>query len=480
MVEQKKNYQQQNKMTVEQINAQYGKIPPQAIEVEQAVLGALMLERDAMHRVSDVIDTPSFYKEQHQKIFEVIKYLSSNQKPVDLLTVTQELRNRNLLDEIGGPMEITQLTSRVASAAHIEFHSRIIAQKFIQRELIRISSEIQTESYDDTVDMDDMINDARNKLNEVDNLVLNSNSGKSSQMVAIETLKELEKDCAKVISGESPGISTGLYDLDNATGGWRNTDLIILAARPSVGKSSFALHMALVAAMNGIWVNFYGFEMKNHKYFRILLSGLTGISRTNIRDGKLTLEEWKKIHEATAILEDLPIIWSDNPSLTVNNVRSNTIRNKRAGKCGMVILDYLQLMKPTDKKAIREQQVSDMSRTLKETAMSEDIPIIALSQLNRDVEKRSDKEPGLSDLRESGAIEQDADIILFLWDQEDLKLKIGKNRSGKVGKIDLWANSEKTQFADKEPSSFDYPSSNIPPAVDYYSKESEFKNDPPF
>lgn len=480
MVESKKNYQQQTKKSIEEINAHFGKIPPQAIDVEQAVLGALMLERDAFHRVSDVIDTASFYKEEHKKIFEIIKKLSDEAKPVDLLTVTRSLIDSNRLDEIGGPMYVTELTSKVAGAAHIEFHARIIAQKFIQRELIRISSEIQAESYDDTVDMDDMINDARSKLNEVDNLILCSNSGQTSQVVASETLRELERDCAKVLSGESPGISTGLYDLDSATGGWRNTDLIILAARPSVGKSSFALHLALVAAMNGKWVNFYGFEMKNQKYFRILLSGLTGITRTNIRDGKLTPEEWTKIHEATATLEKLPIIWSDNPSLTVNNVRSNTIRNKRAGKCDLAIIDYLQLMKPTDKKAIREQQVSDMSRTLKETAMTEDIPIIALSQLNRDVEKRADKEPGLSDLRESGAIEQDADVIMFMWDQKNPKLKIGKNRSGIVGEVDLWANDEKTVFADREPSSFDNPSSDIPPAIDYYIKEAESKNDPPF
>lgn len=480
MVDQKKNYQQQNKMTVDQINAQYGKIPPQAIEVEQAVLGALMLERDAMHRVSDVIDTQSFYKEEHQKIFEVIKYLSIQQKPVDLLTVTQELKNRDLLDVVGGPMEITQLTSRVASAAHIEFHSRIIAQKFIQREMIRVSTEIQRKAYDDTMDIDDLLSDARTSLNDVDNLILCSNSGQTSQVVASEALKELEKDCVASEAGLSPGISTGLYDLDNSTGGWRNTDLVILAARPSVGKSSFALNLALVAAMNGKWVNFYGFEMKNKKYFRILLSGLTGISRTDIRDGKLTSEDWAKIHEATATLEKLPIIWSDNPSLTVNHIRSSTIRNKRAGKCDLVIIDYLQLMKPADKKAIREQQISDMSRTLKETAMSEEIPVIALSQLNRDVEKRSDKEPGLSDLRESGAIEQDADVVLFLWDQEDPKLKIGKNRSGKVGKVDFWANKEKTVFGDHEPSTFDYPSADIPPNVNYYSKEPEFTNDPPF
>lgn len=455
MNEPKKNYQQQNKMTVEQINAQYGKIPPQAVDVEKAVLGALMLERDAFHRISDVIDAPSFYKNEHQKIFDCIKKLSSESKPVDLLTVTRSLIDLNLLDEIGGPMYVTELTSKVASAAHIEFHAKIIAQKFIQRELIRISSEIQVDSYDDTSDIDDLINNARTKLNDVDNLILCSNSGQTSQVVASDALKELEKDCVATRSGVSPGVSTGLRHLDEVTGGWRKTNLIILAARPSVGKSSLALHFAYIAAKNGVWVNFYGLEMKNHDYFRILLSLLTGIPRSDIRDGNLTTEQWKQIHDATGILETLPIIWNDNPSVSASNIRSNTIRNKRAGRCGLVIIDYLQLLKPSDKKAIREQQIADMSRTLKETAMSEDIPIIALSQLNRDVEKRSDKEPGLSDLRESGAIEQDADAVLFIWDPEEPKLKIGKNRRGKIGRINFWANKEKTIFADREPSEFD-------------------------
>jgi replicative DNA helicase len=470
------NEPRKNQKSIDQINAQYGKLPPQAIEVEQAVLGALMLEADAIHRVSDVIDTPSFYKMEHQKIFEVIKYVSTQQKPVDLLTVTMELKNRNILDEVGGPLEITQLTSRVASAAHIEFHARIIAQKFIQRELIRISSEIQVDSFDDTSDIDDLLNNARTKLNDVDNLILCSNSGQTSQVVAGEALKELEKDCVATRAGISPGVSTGLYHLDGVTGGWRNTNLIILAARPSVGKSSLALHFAYTAAMNGVWVNFYGLEMKNHDYFRILLSSLTDIPRSDIRDGNLTDEQWKKINEATGILEKLPIIWNDNPSVTVNHVRSNTIRNKRAGRCGLVIIDYLQLLKPSDKKAIREQQIADMSRTLKETAMSEDIPVIALSQLNRDVEKRSDKEPGLSDLRESGAIEQDADAVLFLWDPEEPKLKIGKNRRGKIGRINFWANKEKTVFGDSEPDTFEFnPNAGLSP-----EKEEPKQNDLPF
>jgi replicative DNA helicase len=474
----KRNNQQQNKMTIEQINAQYGKIPPQAIEIEEAVLGALMLERDAIHQVSDVIDTLSFYKQEHQKIFEVIKYLAQNQKPVDLLMVTQELKNRDLLEVVGGPMMITQLTSRVASAAHIEFHSRIIAQKFMQREMIRVSTEIQTKAYDDTMDVDDLLGDARTAINEIDNLMLCSNSGQTSHVVASEELKEIEKDCQRAAAGLSPGIPTGLNHLDRVTGGWRKTDLIILAARPSVGKSSLSFHFDKVAAKNDFWVNHYSFEMKNGKIFRINLSSETGIPRSNIRDGVLTDADWHKINLATGKLENLKIIWNDNSKITVNHIRANTIRNVRAGRCDLVVIDYLQLIKPTDKKAIREQQIADISRTLKEIAMECNVPVIALSQLNREVEKRSDKEPTLADLRESGSLEQDADVIIFVWDKDEPKMSIGKNRNGKIGHVDFWANSEKTRFADREPTEFDVvPSAAIPVNEDF---DNQTGNDLPF
>lgn len=468
---------QQNKMTIEQINAQYGKIPPQAIEVEEAVLGALMLERDAIHQVSDVIDTQSFYKQEHQKIFDVIKFLTQNQRPIDLLVVTQELKSRNILDEVGGPIAIMNLTSRVASAAHIEFHARIIAQKFMQREMIRVSTEIQTKAYDDTIDVDDLLGDARTAINDIDNLMLCSNTGQTSHIVASEELKEIEKDCVRHESGMSPGISTGLRHLDSVTGGWRKTDLIILAARPSVGKSSLSFFFDKTAANADYWVNHYSFEMKNGKIFRINLSAETGIPRSNIRDGILSQDDWAKINRATGKLENMKIIWNDNSKLTVNHIRANTIRNVRAGRCDLVVIDYLQLIKPTDKKAIREQQIADISRTLKETAMECNVPIIALSQLNREVEKRSDKEPNLSDLRESGAIEQDADVILFVWDKDDPKLKIDKNRNGRTGHIDFWANEEKTHFADREPTEFDVkPTAGIPA----YDDSNDKQNDLPF
>jgi len=470
MVDQRNN---QQRKTVDEINAQFGKIPPQAIDVEEAVLGALMLERDALHRISDVIDTASFYKQEHQTVFETVKKLSIEGKPVDLLTVTRALIDSGKLEAIGGPMYVTQLTSKVASAAHIEFHAKIIAQKFIQRELIRISTEIQTESYDESTDIDDLINNARTKLNDVDNLILCSNSGQTSPVVAREAMKEIELDCKATEAGITPGISTGLSDLNRSLGGWRNGNLIILAARPSVGKSSFALHLAKTAALSGKWVNFYGLEMKNADFFRILLSGTSGISRSDLRDGKLIADDWQNLHKGVSTLEKLPIIWNDYPGTTVSQIRANTIRNNRAGRCDLVVIDYLQLVKPTDRKAIREQQIAEISRTLKQTALEVNVPIICLSQLNREVEKRTNKEPNLSDIRESGAVEQDADVVLFLYDHDGLKLKTGKNRRGKVGYVSFWANDEKTIFADSEPTDFDTFSS-IRANADFYEKDEPF------
>lgn len=457
MVDKRKNGN--NQSTIEQINAQYGQLPPQAIEVEEAVLGALMLERDAYEMISGLLDTNSFYKEEHRKIFEVIKSLIRQDKRVDLLMVTQELKDRTQLDEVGGPGYITQLTRRVASAAHIEFHARIIAQKFMQRELIRVSSEIQMKAYDDTIDVEDLIGFSRSSLDGIENLTAGASPGKTSAVVAKEAVKDLEADVEANKKGEAPGISTGLTDLNRSTGGWRDTNLITIAARPGVGKTSFALFLAVTAARQGKWVNFYGLEMKSADLFRILLSGETDIDRSDIRDGKIEDPDWVKINLAVGELERLPIIWNDDPDMNINQIVANTRRNRKAGKCDMVIVDYLQLVSPSDKKAIREQQIAEITRKFKQTALREEIPVIELSQLNRDIDKRNDKEPNLSDLRESGAIEQDSDVVIFLYDHNGIKLKIAKNRRGKKGHPDFWANEEKTHFADREPdgqAAFDY------------------------
>lgn len=436
------------KSKIDEINIAYGKIPPQALEIEEAVIGALMLEADAIHKVTGIITGESFYNDNHRKIFKVVKSLASAGKPIDLLTVTRALIEANLLDEIGGALYITQLTSMVATAAHIEHHARIIQQLFIQRELIKIGSETIFEAYDEGADIEDLLNSIKQKLSILEDSTLGSNTGQSQMHVIRETIKEIETDCVQAKNGKQPGITTGIQTLNNAIGGWRNTNLVIIAARPAVGKSSLALHFAKMAGQSGRWVNFYGLEMKSSDLMRIMISGESSVNRLNLRDGRIDGKDWNAIGTSLSSLERLPIIWNDYAGLTSSQIKSNTIRNRKAGKCDLIIIDYLQLIKPLDKKAIREQQISEISRTLKEIALSENIPIICLSQLNR---AAAGEKPQLHHLRESGAIEQDADIVIFPWRNETdnrFYISIAKNRRGTTGDFEVFVNEEMTRFSE--------------------------------
>lgn len=433
---------------INDINSQYGKIPPQAIDMEEAVLGALMLEADAIHKVSGILTADSFYKNEHRIIFEAVKSLANAGKQIDLLTVTRVMIETNQLETIGGPMYITQLTGKVASAAHIESHARIIAQLHAQRELIRIGSETINEAYCEGIDIEDLLNSVKLKISTIEDSTLSPNTGQSHFDVIRETIKEIEKDCVRAKDGKQPGITTGLRTLNNATGGWRPTNLIIVAARPGIGKTSLALHFAKMAAKSGAWVNFYGLEMKSSDLMRIMISGESSVNRLNLRDGRINANDWSAINASLTNFERLPIVWNDYAGLTSSRIRSNTIRNRKAGRCDLIIIDYLQLVKPFDKKAIREQQISEVSRTLKEIALSENIPIICLSQLNR--EAAGDK-PQLHHLRESGAIEQDADIVIFPFrDKTDNRfyISVAKNRRGTLGDFEIFANEEMTGFTD--------------------------------
>jgi len=437
-------------MVAKTINIQaFEKIPPRDEEIEKAVLGALILDSGAIHKVTGIIDSVSFYKPEHQRIFEVIKSLSQTEKVVDLLTVTRFLRDKNHLDNLGGPVYITQLTSKVASAAHIEYHARIIAQLYLQRELIRIGLEITSEAYDPNADVDELLNSLKLKLSGIDNFAASSNTGQSQANVIQDTIQKIETDCLLAKEGKSPGIPTGIKTLDRATGGWRNTNLIIIASRPSIGKTSLALFFTKIAAKAGRWVNFYGLEMKSADLMRIMISGESGINRTGLRDGLLTGDDWNGINRSLSQLEKLSVIWNDFAGITSAQIKSITIRNRKAGRCDMVVIDYLQLVKALDKHAIREQQVAEISRTLKEIALNENIPVICLSQLTREA---ANEIPQLHHLRESGAIEQDSDIVIFPWKREGkFNLTIAKNRRGKVGTFEIYANDEMTDFGDTSP-----------------------------
>ncbi|MGQ8336865.1 replicative DNA helicase [Sunxiuqinia sp. A32] len=444
-----------------ELNQIYGKLPPQAVDVEEAVLGALMLERDAFELVNGIICEESFYKDEHRIIYHSIKLLTNENSPIDLLMVTQKLKDLGELDAVGGPLYITKLTGRVASASHIEFHARIIAQKFMQRELIRLSTDANSKAYDDTIDVDDLISEIKHKIDQIENLS-SIDTGSLQDKVLIETIKEIENDCALQQKGHSPGISTGFRTLDDFIGGWRSANLIILAARPGIGKTSLALFSAKIAALNSKWVNFFSFEMKKTDLQKAMISGESGVSRTKIRDGYLNNDDWTKINSSIGQIEKLPIIWNDRAGMTVNQVKGIIRKNRKAGRCDLVVIDYLQLIAPTDKKAIREQQVSEISRVLKEISLNENIPVICLSQLNREAD---DVEPKPSHLRESGAIEQDADVILFPWrpgyngkkmtsgeliPESEIKLIVGKNRRGRRGSFMIYCNDEMTQFSEEK------------------------------
>jgi len=451
-------------MTVEQLNAQYGKIPPQAPEVEEAVLGALMLERDAYIIVAAILKSESFYKEEHQKIFKVIQHLVANEKPVDLLMVTQELKNRQELDEVGGPIYITQLTSRVASAAHIEFHARIIAQKYIQRELIRISSEIQVKSYDDSLELDDLIDYAESSLFKV----TEGNISKESQAIKPllrEAIERIEEN-AKKPDGLS-GIASGYSKLDKITSGWQNTDLMIIASRPAMGKTAFALTMARnMAVLKQVPVAVFSLEMSSLQLVNRLIAAETELGSEKIKSGKLEDWEWELFNRRIKILENAPLYIDDTPALSVFEFRAKCRRLKMQHNIGIVIVDYLQLMTAGNElKGNREQEVSTISRNLKAIAKEINVPIIALSQLNRSVESRDGKRPQLSDLRESGAIEQDADMVMFIHRPEYYgitqdadgnsliglaEIIIAKHRNGSVGDVQLAFKGSLAKFCDIE------------------------------
>ena len=425
----------------------YGQMPPQAIDVEKAVLGALLLEPDAYSSISGIIDTHSFYVEKHQIIFKTIKALKKKGIPVDLVTVTEELKKSGELKKIS-PTYVTQLTTLVVCAANIEKHARIIAEKYYKRESIGMANEIIKMAYNDE-DVEILGNTWRNACNELEDVFTVADSGTIFKNVLSTTVKEIEDDCKKAECKKTPGIPTGFHSVDINSGGWRNGNLIILAARPGVGKTSFALHFTLEAAKAGYWVNLFSLEMTKEDLARTILASESDIYRSDIRDGILQQQDWDKINKAIPTMENLPIIFKDSSGMNVNQIQATIRKNKKHKRCDFAIVDYLQLVKAQNPKAVRELEVSEISRTLKTTALQENIPIMALSQLNRAAEGET---PKLSHLRESGAIEQDADFVCFLSKPDTnsniVRFSVAKHRRGKLGDINIFCDPEMTRFSE--------------------------------
>jgi replicative DNA helicase len=444
-----------------------GKLPPQATDLEEAVLGALMLEKDALSSVIDILKPEVFYRDNHQKIFRAIQVLFEKTSPVDILTVTSQLRSQGELEMIGGAYYITELTNRVASAANIEFHSRIIIQKFIQRELIRISTEVINSAYEDTTDVLDLLDKAEKNLFDIAQNNLRRDSRKMDDLLH-ETLKEIE--ALKDKKDGLTGVASGFTDLDRMTSGWQKSDLVIIAARPAMGKTAFVLTCARNAAVDfNKPVVVFSLEMSSVQLVNRLISGETEIEQEKIRKGTLEEWEWQQIHSKIGRLEQAPLIIDDTPALNIFEFRAKCRRLKSQHDIQLIIIDYLQLMqgKSADGKGggNREQEIGSISRALKSVAKELNVPVIALSQLSRAVESRpgGSKRPMLSDLRESGSIEQDADMVLFLYRPEYYGLDvdednnptqgvgeviIAKHRNGETGRVRLKFVGKFVKFQD--------------------------------
>ncbi|MFT3704682.1 MAG: replicative DNA helicase [Agriterribacter sp.] len=478
-----KDRKTRRKSTLDLSTMVYGKVPPQARDLEDAVLGAIMMEKTAFDTVIEILKPECFYVDAHQRVFRVMMNLAQKSMPIDLLTVVEGLRVSEELELVGGPYYITKLTNSVVSAANIEIHCRIILQKFIQRELIRISGEVITDAYEDSTDVFDLLDLAETKLFEITNNHLRKNFS-SIDSILVKTIQRIEN--IRNSDEDITGVPSGFTNLDHVTYGWQATDLIILAARPSVGKTAFALNLARNAALNHFKptpVAFFSLEMSAGQLVQRILSAESEIWLEKLSRGRMDDTEMVTLYnKGVRKLQSAPIFIDDTPALNIFELRAKCRRLKNKHNVGLIILDYLQLMSgSSDKKSSnREQEISTISRNLKALAKELNIPIIALSQLSREVEKRKDGEkmPQLSDLRESGAIEQDADMVMFMYRPEyynikanelgesnkgETHIRIAKHRSGNLETVYMRALLHIQKFVPMEKPEENYQPANTAP-----------------
>ncbi len=447
------------------VNINDGKLPPQAIDLEEAVIGAMLIDEKGVDEVIEILIPEVFYKKSHQLIFESIERLFKNSEPIDLLTVSADLKKSKTLKNVGGEFYLIELSQKVSSSAHIEHHARIIQQKFIQRKLIQISNEVIQKAYDESTDVLDLLDQAESKLYDVTQGHLKKSSVSAEDLVreAKNKIEEISK-----LKGLS-GVVSGFEKLDSITSGWQPSDLIIIASRPGMGKTALSLSMARnMAIEHKIPVAFFSLEMSAIQLITRLISAETGLKSDILRTGKLAPHEWQQLNNQITDLESAPLFIDDTPSLTIFELRAKARRLVSSNDIKVIIIDYLQLMHlgSSTKTGNREQEISIISRNLKALAKELNVPVIALSQLSRAVETRSgSKRPILSDLRESGAIEQDADIVSFIyrpeyygmenWDDElqtpsqgQGELIIAKHRNGALGNVRLKFTAELGKFED--------------------------------
>ncbi len=449
------------------IDPTYGHLQPQALDIEKVVLGALMIDKDAYSVVSETLHPETFYEPRHQKIFTAIQKLNMEENPVDILTVTNELEKEGTLDDVGGPTYIVDLASHVSSAASIEYHSKILQQKYMARQLISFASKLETGAFDPMVDVDELMQEAEGSLFEI------SQKNMRQDYTQIDPVLSQAVDIIQKASSNSTGLTgipSGFTKLDDMTSGWQKSDLVIIAGRPAMGKTSFALSIAKNVAVDYREpVAFFSLEMNNVQLVDRLISNVCEIEGKKIMNGQLARDEWERLDKRITKLQGAPLYIDDTPGMSIFELRTKARRLVREKGVKLIMIDYLQPMNASGARfGNRQEEVSTISRSLKGLAKELDIPVIALSQLNRTVENREGlegKRPQLSDLRESGAIEQDADMVLFvhrpeyyhLYEDEkgnDLRGKaqiiIAKHRKGATGDVLLSFQGQYTRFANPE------------------------------
>jgi len=423
------------------------KLPPQNIEAEQSVLGGVLIENEAVHKVMEILTAEDFYRDAHRKIYDALIDLAERDEPADLITLTNELRKKEHLDSVGGASYVTSLIDSVVTAANIEYYAKIVKEKAILRKLIDTSTEIITHSYEDRSDVEGLLDEAERAIFEI-----SENRIKPSFYSIRDIVKQSFKTIERLYEKKElvTGVPSGYRDLDQRTAGFQPSDLIIVAGRPSMGKTAFCLNVAQYAAIEKrIPVAIFSLEMSKEQIVIRMLCSEAQVEGTRLRTGFLSESDWPRLTLAAGNLSDAPIFIDDAAALSVLELRAKARRLNAEHGLGMIMIDYLQLMRGRAKVESRQQEISDISRSLKALAKELNVPVIAVSQLSRRTEERQGMRPQLSDLRESGAIEQDADVILFIYRDEvynrsednpnrgKAELIIGKQRNGPTGKIEL-------------------------------------------
>lgn len=430
------------------------RIPPQNLDAEQSTLGSMLLEKEAIYKGAEILRPEDFYREAHRVIFEVVVHLANKGEPVDLITVSEELKQRGMLDKVGGVAYLTQLVNFVPTAANVEHYANIVAEKSLLRSIISVATNIVKMGYEGTEEVDVILDRAEKEIFEISQK-RNVKGFVSLRSILVETFERIEKLYES--KGGVTGLPTGYPDLDRMTAGLQPSDLIILAARPSMGKTTFALNLASHAAVEvKVPVVIFSLEMSKEQLALKLLCSEAGVDNQRIRTGTLRDDDWPKLSHALGRLSDAMLFIDDTPGISALEIRAKARRIKSEHGLGLIIIDYLQLMQSRSKSENRQQEVSEISRSLKALARELDVPVIALSQLSRAVEQRADKKPTLADLRESGSLEQDADIVGFLYredyynpetDRKNItELIIAKQRNGPVGTVDFFFQKEFSKF----------------------------------